>query len=149
MLYYYLAYIKSDKSKIRYLDLYLYLSLDLYFDLSLYLYLDLSLDLYLDQKFTNLLNKLPQILLKEELQALFAERPDPKNSKAWTEKLRQLMITHRNIGHDWQFNRQQKDLLKQYHTANILLMECLGREAVIDRGVRTEIENTLFLPVSN
>lgn len=59
------------------------------------------------------------------------------------------MITHRNIGHDWQFNKPQKDLLKQYLTANILLMECLGREAVIDRGVRAEIENTLFLPVSN
>jgi hypothetical protein len=59
------------------------------------------------------------------------------------------MITHRNIGHDWQFNWQQKDLLEPYHTANILLMECLGREAVIDRGVRAAIENTLFLPISN
>ena len=59
------------------------------------------------------------------------------------------MITHRNIGHDWQFTDQQKYLLNQYHDANILLMECLGREAVIDRGVRSEIENTLFLPVSN
>jgi hypothetical protein len=59
------------------------------------------------------------------------------------------MIIYRNIGHDWQFNRQQKYLLSEYHNANILLMECLGREAVIDRGVRTEIENTLFLPISH
>jgi hypothetical protein len=59
------------------------------------------------------------------------------------------MITHRNIGHDWQFNKLQKDLLDQYFIANILLMECLGREAVIDRGVRAAIENTLFLPISN
>ena len=59
------------------------------------------------------------------------------------------MITHRNIGHDWQFTNQQKDLLWKYLNANKLLMECLGREAVIDRGVRAEIENTLFLPVSN
>jgi predicted NACHT family NTPase len=175
-----LAYIKSDKSKIRYLyldlsldlSLFFYLSLDLDLDLSLDLSLDLDLDLYLylsfslsrslsrSQKFTNRLNKLPQILLKEELQALFAERPDPqneeqfkkwykKNGEAWTEKLHQIIITHRNIGHDWQFTDQQKDLLYQYCTANILLMKCLGREAVIDRGVRAAIENTLFLPVSN
>ena len=185
--FFYLAYIKSDQSKIRslYLDLDLYrefsLYLDLYgeFSLSLYFYLDFSLylDLYFDlsrgryfylysefslsQKFTNLLNKLPRILLRKELKALFAERPDRQNNgepfkqwyekkgKAWKEKLRQIMITHRNIGHDWQFNRQQNYLLDQYHTANILLIECLGREAVIDRGVRAEIENTLFLPISN
>lgn len=150
-------------------DLYLYLYLDLY--LYLYLYLDRyfspAFDIYLDiyyrhiyPKFTNLLNKLPQILLKEELQTLFAERPDPQNTeqfkewwqengKAWREKLRQIMITHRNIGHDWQFTDQQRDLLERYNNANILLMECLGREAVIDRGVRAEIENTLFLPISN
>jgi hypothetical protein len=36
-----------------------------------------------------------------------------------------------------------------YICSNVLLMECLGREAVIDRGVRAEIENTLFLPVSD
>jgi predicted NACHT family NTPase len=59
------------------------------------------------------------------------------------------MITRRNIGHDWQFTDKQKELLDQYCTANILLMECLGREAVIDRGVRAAIENTLFLPISN
>ncbi|PZV28271.1 MAG: signal transduction protein [Snowella sp.] len=171
----FLAYIKSNQPKIRHLYLYLefqldlgldYLDLHLYLEFSLCLYLDLDLflllSLSLDQKFTNLLNKIPpsQILLKEELQSLFAERPDPQNKepfkqwqkengKAWAEQLRQIMITHRNIGHDWQFNWQQKDLLEQYHTANILLMECLGREAVIDRGVRAEIENTLFLPISN
>jgi hypothetical protein len=121
-----------------------------------------EIDDILYPKMLHLLNKLPplQILLKEELQALFAERPDPKNKKqfkewykengkACAEKLRQIMITHRNIGHDWQFTDQQQDLLWEYHTANNLLMECLGREAVIDRGVRSEIENTLFLPVSN
>jgi hypothetical protein len=167
---YYYPYHYLDLSPYLYLSLNLYLSryldLDLYLYLSRYLYLFpnlshyLDLSVYLDPKFTNLLNKLPQILLKEELQALFAERPDPKNKepfkqwweqngKAWREKLRQIMITHRNIGHDWQFTEQQKDLLEKYHNANILLIKCLGREAVIDRGVRAEIENTLFLPISN
>ena len=164
----YLAHIKSDQPKIR--NFYLYLDLDhnlshySYFSHYRYLNLDLYLSLNLDlsQNFTHLLNKLTPspILLKEELQALFAERPDPenkepfkrwwkKNGEAWRKKLRQLMITHRNIGHEWQFTDQQQDLLNEYRTANNLLMECLGREAVIDRGVRAEIENTLFLPISN
>ena len=167
----FLAYIKSDQSKIRYfylsldlhfsldLDLYFSLDFDLYFSLELYLSLSRYLNLNLDQKFINILKKLPpiQILLKEELHNLFIEPPDRKNKaqwweengEAWREKLRQIMITHRNIGHNWQFTEQQKYLLETYRTANILLMECLGREAVIDRGVRVEIENTLFLPVSN
>ena len=99
-------------------------------------------------------------MLKESLQNLWHQLPETQDKKAykqwwqvhgksWTKKLRQVMITHRNIGHDWQFTDQQKELLKQYRTANILLMECLGQEAVIDRGVRAEIENTLFLPISN
>ncbi len=174
----YLAHIRSDKPKIFNFYLYLNRSLFLTLDLSIFISLDFYFGFYLSvlfdsdrlfeidnilyPKMIHLLNKLPplQILLREELQALFVERPDPKNKeqfkewykengKAWAEKLRQIMITHRNICHDWQFNRQQKDLLEKYHTANILLMECLGREAVIDRGVRAETENTLFLPVSN
>jgi predicted NACHT family NTPase len=96
--FFYLAYIKSDKSKIRYLYLYIDIDIDLYLFFSFYLDLDLTLDLTLtltlnldlnfyldldlDPKFTNLLKKLPpQILLKKELQNLFAERPDPKNKK--------------------------------------------------------------------
>ena len=166
----FLAHIKSDQSKIRciYSTFPFYISLDLnldlFFSLDVLLYLFLynpllrDSDLPFYQDVTYLINKLPspQILLKEELQGLFTELSDrqfkqwyEENGEAWTEKLRQIMITHRNIGHDWQFNEQQKDLLNEYRNANILLMECLGREAVIDRGVRAEIENTLFLPISN
>ncbi|MGL5034089.1 MAG: NACHT C-terminal helical domain 2-containing protein, partial [Microcystaceae cyanobacterium] len=38
---------------------------------------------------------------------------------------------------------QQKELLQQYHAANILLIECLGRESIINAQVRTNIENKL------
>jgi len=150
--------------------LYLSLSLDqtLYQTLSLSFSLSLSLDLartrirIISRNLEDWITELPpnQILLKESLQNLWHQLPNPEDKEAfeqwcrangenWTEKLRQVMITYRNIGHDWQFTDQQKELLGQYHTTNILLMECLGREAVIDRGVRAEIENTLFLPVSH
>jgi predicted NACHT family NTPase len=158
--------IKSEKSKIRFF--YLYISHDLFLSIDLWLYLSFDLDLDLnikldfDQNLPHILNKLPSslIVLKEELKTLLNELPTQKdrekfkqwrgeNGKAWTKKFREVMIAHRNIWHDWQFNSQQRKLLEKYCDANTLLMECLGGEAVIDRGVRAEIENTLFLPISN
>jgi predicted NACHT family NTPase len=91
-----------------------------------------------------LVNELPDSNNEEQFQKWWQE-----NNRLWTDKLCQLMIEYRNIGYDWQFNEQQTQLLDIYICSNVLLMECLGREAVIDRGVRAEIENTLFLPVSD
>lgn len=33
---------------------------------------------------------------------------------AWTEELQSVTISHRNIGHDWQFSHQQLEALKHY-----------------------------------
>ncbi|MBD2328918.1 NACHT domain-containing NTPase [Alkalinema sp. FACHB-956] len=68
------------------------------------------------------------------------------HGKKWTENLRQLMITHRNIGHDWQFTEEQKQLLRQYYDANLLLVQCLNSDCYVSRSVRQEIEETLLLP---
>jgi hypothetical protein len=56
------------------------------------------------------------------------------------------MIQHRNIGHDWQLSKQDRDLFKKYLEANQLLVECLKSECYVTRTVREEIENTLLLP---
>jgi predicted NACHT family NTPase/transcriptional regulator with XRE-family HTH domain len=69
------------------------------------------------------------------------------NGKKWTEDLRQITITHRNIGHDWQFTDDQKALLQQYYDANLFLVECLNSDCYVSRSVREEIEATLLLPV--
>nr|WP_322719785.1 hypothetical protein [Nostoc sp. ChiQUE02]MDZ8232839.1 hypothetical protein [Nostoc sp. ChiQUE02] len=58
------------------------------------------------------------------------------------------MIQHRNIGHDWQFNDDQRQLLQQYYDANKLLVDCLNSECYVSRSVRQEIEDTLLLPVN-
>lgn len=68
--------------------------------------------------------------------------------QAWAEKLRAVMIKHRNIGHDWQFSDEQKELLKQYYDANQLLVDCLNLLSDESRDVRAEIEDTLLLPMS-
>ena len=146
---------------------YLYRSLDP--DHSLYLdhdpdhslYLDLDHSLYLDLK--NIISQLspPLISFKETLESFLNELPDPENPNTeiikkwratngnnWRERLRKVMIEHRNIKYDWQFTDEQKALLKRYKDANDLLLECLGRECYIDRPTREKIETELFLPQS-
>ena len=70
-----------------------------------------------------------------------------KNGSAWTKQLRTLMIKYRNIGHEWQFNDSQKELLRQYYDANKMLVDCLNSDCYVSRDVRQEIEDTLLLPV--
>lgn len=68
------------------------------------------------------------------------------HGRAWTEQLKSLMISERNIGHDWQFSKQQLKTLNNYYDANCLLMCCLNSDGYVTRAVREEIEKTLFLP---
>ena len=64
----------------------------------------------------------------------------------WTRDLRKIMITYRNIGYDWQFTGEQKQLLQQYYDANLLLVQCLKSDCYVSRHVRQSIEDTLLLP---
>ena len=121
-------------------------------DLALALELDLTraLDLALDRTLN------PK--LEQSLKRLEAQLPDPEVSRekfkqwwkakggAWTEKLRSVMTSHRNIGHSWQFSEQQRSALSQYYDANSLLVYCLNSDCYMTRTVREEIEETLFLP---
>jgi predicted NACHT family NTPase len=66
----------------------------------------------------------------------------------WAEALRAVMIEYRNMGHDWQFDDQHKELLKQYYDANQLLVQCLNSDCYVTYRVRNEIEESLLLPVS-
>ncbi len=98
--------------------------------------------------------------LKHSLQQLKEQLPDPykdqgrfnawrkAQGQAWAERLRAMIINYRNIGHDWQFNEQQKELLKEYYDANKLLVDCLNSDCYVSREVRQEIEDTLLLPIA-
>lgn len=98
--------------------------------------------------------------LAESLRLLTHQLPDPDqdaaklqewwqaNGRTWTEQLRSLMISERNIGHDWQFSEQQLKTLNNYYDANCLLMCCLNSDGYVTRAVREEIEETLFLPAA-
>jgi predicted NACHT family NTPase len=98
--------------------------------------------------------------LWQALQQLKTQLPEPDSApkifkqwwkakgRAWTEQLRVVMINHRNIGHDWQFSKEQKELLKQYNDANVLLVDCLNSDCNVTPAVRSHIEKTLLLPIA-
>jgi predicted NACHT family NTPase len=86
--------------------------------------------------------------LKQSLQILKEQLPFKDweiNGKGWTEQLRIVMNKYRNIGYDWQFNQQQRELLNSYYNANKLLLDCLKCARYVTPTVREEIEQTLLL----
>ncbi|OYE02609.1 hypothetical protein CDG79_22920 [Nostoc sp. 'Peltigera membranacea cyanobiont' 232] len=69
------------------------------------------------------------------------------NEELWMEKLRTVMIEHRNIGYDFNFNEKEMKLLEIYYDSNKLLVNCLNHDGVISNKIRQEIEESLFLPM--
>ncbi|MGI0494023.1 NACHT domain-containing protein [Alkalinema pantanalense CENA528] len=65
----------------------------------------------------------------------------------WIEQLRWMMIEYRNIGHAWQFNRQQQERLQQYDRANQFLVQLLKITGAVSEETRHQIEATLLLPI--
>jgi predicted NACHT family NTPase len=102
-----------------------------------------------------------QSLLSEALRLLKNQLPEVNkdtekfaewwqaHGETWTERLRAVMISHRNIGHNWQFTEQQRKVLRQYYDANQLLLDCLNSDCYVTRTVREELKETLFLPTAN
>lgn len=132
------------------LELALSLALDYDHDIDLGIILTLALSLVLDQN-RNLELKQALQRLKKQLTNQAGDCEIRKqwwqvNGKAWTKELRNTMIKHRNIGHDWQFSSEQKEKLQQYYNGNELLLDCINRDCYITRAVREKIENTLLLP---
>ena len=99
-----------------------------------------------DREFKKILEQLQQQLPNYDEDREQWQQWLEKNGAAWTEELREAMIKYRNIGHQWDFNQQQINLLDKYLAANQLLVDCLHSECYVSREVREEIENTLLLP---
>ena len=106
-----------------------------------------------------LLNPILDLELRQALEKIKMKIPDSLRNKiiskewwktnlqSWADELKAVMIEYRNIGHDWQFSDEQKQLLKQYYDANKLLVDCLNSAANVTPTVRQEIEDTLLLPI--
>ncbi|MEG4941109.1 NACHT domain-containing NTPase [Microcoleus sp. F4-D5] len=136
-------------------------TLDLVLDLAILPVLDGAIDPALSLAHDILLVPLVEPELMQALQKLKKQLPRypghkeifrewwQANGQVWTRELRQIIISYRNIGHDWQFSKQQNSLLRKYYDANKLLVYCLNSGCNISPAVRQEIEETLLLPIAN
>jgi len=67
----------------------------------------------------------------------------------WTEKLRTIMIDHRDLGCQWYFSDEQKQVLDEYHEANRLLVKCLNvASRTLENKTKKSILETLLLPIA-
>jgi predicted NACHT family NTPase len=142
------------RTRTRYITNTSYLPPDIAIDLALNLALGINLDFTLDLKFVldraiSMAQEINDKRLHESLKSFKYQEANLHTKEAkirWNENLRQLMIEYRNIGHDRQFNENQKEKLKQYYNANIFLMECLNSDCYVSRETRQKIEESLLLP---
>jgi hypothetical protein len=67
-----------------------------------------------------------------------------KQGKAWSNNLNSVAVKYRNIGYQWQFDRQQQKSIKQYHQANLLLLECLNNNSYVSPVVKQTIHQELL-----
>jgi len=122
------------------------ITLDINHNLDLDLDRNPDLDPTLVNQFQQLRTQLSENFFEQNWEEF--ERWWETNGQAWTEKLRQVMIEHRNIGHEWQFTTAQKKTLRQYYDANKFLVELLKQKGAVSESVRQEIEDNLLLPIA-
>ncbi|MEA5626121.1 NACHT domain-containing NTPase [Nostoc sp. UHCC 0251] len=96
--------------------------------------------------------------LQRHLQKLKEQLPTPvqgreklkewwnANGQTWANELRLVIVRCRNIGHQWHFSEQRKEILKQYYTANELLVDCLKSAYKVTPALSENILGTLLLP---
>ena len=118
----------------------------------------LNFALLLNSKLHNEIQELKEQipLMKEDLESFYDWWKF--HGQTWTKKLRNLMIKHLNIPHNWfstnidnfsfSFWGDESASLNQYYDANKLLVDCLNRAANVTPTVRSHIEDTLLLPIA-
>ncbi|WP_414529494.1 NACHT domain-containing protein [Nodularia chucula] len=77
------------------------------------------------------------------------DEPNEEKLKHLADKSRSVAKGNRQIGsNDWQFNDDEKKLLKKYYDVNLLLAECFNTDCSLDRKFRQQISETLLLPIN-
>jgi predicted NACHT family NTPase len=120
-----------------------------------------NIALCIEQDFDSILEFKVPFNLKRKLQKLKKQLPSHDGiwesnyqewwklqGELWMIELRKIMLKNFNMGHDWQFSKEETELLKQYYDANELIIQCLTSCGIVSGAVHQEIENTLFLPIA-
>jgi len=70
------------------------------------------------------------------------------NGFTWTQQLRLITMKYRNVGYQWDFSNQEWELLQQYYSANILLIDCLNNCTSVASNVKEKMKEALLLPLT-
>jgi hypothetical protein len=97
--------------------------------------------------------QLEQILhqVKKEIRTINSFEDRKTMNIFFNKKLRELMMKYHDIGYDWQFSKDQGELIKHYGNDSELLADCLNSASIaktITTEVRSHIEETLLLPIA-
>ncbi|MBI4783507.1 MAG: NACHT domain-containing protein [Oscillatoriophycideae cyanobacterium NC_groundwater_1537_Pr4_S-0.65um_50_18] len=106
----------------------------------------LALALARDSELKNKLDQLRRTLVQSYADGRDFQQWWQANGTEWTRQLRQVMIQHRNIGHNWNLTNDLKRQLQSYYNANRFLVELIKIEGAVSNSVRAEIEDSLLLP---
>ncbi|MBE9006595.1 NACHT domain-containing NTPase [Fortiea sp. LEGE XX443] len=109
---------------------------------------DKALNLVVESKFKQSLHYLKKQLPNIQSHPHKIRKWWTEQGKFWIEKFREVLIKYRNICHDWQFNKQQIDLLQQYYNVNKLLINCLNNSTNITPVIQEEIKEELLLAIA-
>ncbi|MBD2248372.1 hypothetical protein H6G26_33995 [Nostoc sp. FACHB-888] len=66
--------------------------------------------------------------------------------ESWTLDLKQIMRNYLNLGHEWQFDTEDKELLEKYYAVGQLLINGLNN-CSMNSQAKSRIEALLFLPI--
>lgn len=70
----------------------------------------------------------------------------------WGDLLRSTIVPYHSLGEEWgsyKFSDYQKDLLKKYYDANVMLANCLKSSCRVDPTLREQINKQFISPTSN
>jgi hypothetical protein len=146
-------------SRFRILSLDLSRSLSVSRDLNFFLDVSHALDLSLDSaiELASQIQVDDQLLsvlraTKVDLQCFPKQGASDSDFELWRRlireqylQLRQACISHRDLGHDWQFTDREVQCLEKYIFANQLLVDCMKSECYISPEVREELEKNLLI----
>jgi len=112
------------------------------------MYIAVKLALESEKLEPKLRDKLKRIY-NEDSQQIDNEELDEDKVRHLADEARSVAKQHQHLGGKyWQFSSTDKELLKQYYDANKLLVECLNSDCPVSPEVRSEILDTLLLPIS-
>ncbi|MDB9525548.1 NACHT domain-containing protein [Oscillatoria sp. CS-180] len=94
------------------------------------------------ENWSQIVNALPHLVQSR----MFGENTEHlEDLRNWTKQLRNCVVTNRDIGHEWNFNSIQLNMLKEYYNASKLLMDCLSGDCYVSRTLQKQVRETLFV----